>query len=62
MELGVCEKFKCESFEVCEKCVQNLWEGTNAQLQQICGGSYHSKGRQPQSETIMLWQIQLQNA
>ena len=31
LELRVCVKLKCESFETCYKCAQNVWGGTNAQ-------------------------------
>ena len=30
LELRVCVEVKCESFETCEKCAQNVWGGTNA--------------------------------
>ena len=48
LELQVCVKVKCESYEVCEKCAQNVWGGTKAQKQQfltILGGGYHRNGR-----------------
>ena len=47
-----------------EKCAQNVWAGLTTQKLQfstILGGSYRSNGRYPQSETAMVWQIQLQN-
>ena len=31
LELRVCFEVKCESFETCYKCAQNVWGGTNAQ-------------------------------
>ena len=47
LELRVCVKVKCESFETCYKCTQNVWGYTNVQKHQfltILGGSYHSNG------------------
>ena len=41
LELRVCVEVKCESFESCEKCAQNVWGGTNVQKHQfltILGG------------------------
>ena len=41
LELGMCSKLICESFESCEKCAQNFWGGTNVQKHQfltILGG------------------------
>ena len=34
-ELRVCVEVKCESFETCYKCAQNVWGGTNAQKHQF---------------------------
>ena len=34
-ELRVCAEVKCESFESCEKCAQNVWGGTNVQKHQF---------------------------
>ena len=41
LKLRVCVEVKCESFESCEKCAQNVWGGTNAlkyQFLRILGG------------------------
>ena len=35
VKLRVCVKVKCESFESCEKCAQNVWGGTKAQKHQF---------------------------
>ena len=35
LELRVCVEVKCESFESCEKCAQNVWGGTNVQKHQF---------------------------
>ena len=66
LELRVCVEVKCESFETCEKCAQNFWGGHKcakiAIFDDFGGCGYHSNGRYPQSETVMVWQIQLRNA
>ena len=67
LELRVSVEVKCESFETCEKWSQNDWGGgaqmrKNSNFDDFGGSGYHSNGRYPQSETFVVWQIQLQNA
>ena len=66
LELRVYVEVKCESFETCYKCAQNVWgEHKCAKIaifDNFWGCGYHSNDRYPQSETVMVWQIQLRNA